>query len=505
AVEVYQKALTLKPDWTEGHWHLGLALWRQGKHQEALESYQKALALKPHWAEGHFYLASALLEIGQHKEAIENYQQAVALKPQLEANFKKSIFSQMKSKGYHLAGQGLMKEACQSFEAALDAQKDLAKIHQFTELGICILAQSFTAAIGHTALYIDLYVKINQLGWGESNRPILLVDPEKTANLCYVHYWGRYMPVISDPLLLKSFSLLTESFQEISGILVRCKQQYIWWAEAIALVEKQWNAEGRAPLLSLSASDTDRGWDCLEKFGFTKNSWFVCIHAREPGYAQQLNGVSYQNHRNVDIDTYLLAIKTIVARGGWVIRMGDPSMKPLPPLVGVIDYAHSNFKSDWMDVFLCAKCRFFLGDTSGICLVSYTFGIPCVLTNVVPIANRAFSSKNISIPKLLWSVKEDRYLSFAEAWEPPFEQHYKEDFLHKHELRLVDNTAEDVEDLTLEMLERLEGTVEYTAEDQRLQEIYNSLGANTCGSFGVNSRIGRDFLRKYAKSLLKED
>ncbi|MEZ2252569.1 TIGR04372 family glycosyltransferase [Microcoleus sp.] len=416
------------------------------------------------------------------------------------ADIKKRIFYEVREKGYYLAGQGLIKEALKSFQAALEAQRDLTEIHQFNEMGIRIFGQSFTAAIGHTA-FLDLYMKMEKLGCGSPSRPILLVNPEKSANLCYVNYWGRYMSVISDPHFLSGLSSLTEPFQEVSGILVRCKEQYLWWAEAIALVQKQWEAEGRAPLLSLSSFDYDRGWDCLQKLGVPKDAWFVCIHAREPGYAQKLHGASYQNHRNVDIDTYLLAIKTIVDRGGWVIRVGDPSMKPLGPLKQVIDYANTEAKSDWMDVFLCAQCRFFLGDTSGIFLVSYTFGVPCALTNFVPIAARPFSSLDISIPKLVWSVNEERYLSFAEAWKPPFAQYYNESFLYKYDIRLVDNTAEEVEALALEMLERLESTVEYTPQDQRLQEQYNSLGANTCGSYGVNSRIGRDFLRKYAKLL----
>ncbi|MEZ2252645.1 tetratricopeptide repeat protein, partial [Microcoleus sp.] len=163
AVEVYQKALTLKPDWTEGHWHLGLALWRQGKHQEALESYQKALALKPDWAEGHFYIASALLEIGQHKEAIENYQQAVALKPEWVdahwelgsvlwqqgetqaaiATYQKVINSQPDlalSQGEKLRQKGKLDEAIAIYQTAIELQPDSSKM--LLHLGDLLLQQN---------------------------------------------------------------------------------------------------------------------------------------------------------------------------------------------------------------------------------------------------------------------------------------------------------------------------------------------------------------------------
>ena len=62
-----------------------------------------------------------------------------------------------------------------------------------------------------------------------------------------------------------------------------------------------------------------------------------------------------------DIGTYLPAIKTVVAHGGWVFRMGNPTMKPLPAMEHVIDYAYSDVRSDWMDVFLCSQCRFMIG------------------------------------------------------------------------------------------------------------------------------------------------
>jgi putative glycosyltransferase (TIGR04372 family) len=62
---------------------------------------------------------------------------------------------------------------------------------------------------------------------------------------------------------------------------------------------------------------------------------------------------------------YIKAIKAVTKAGGWVFRMGDPSMTPLPKMPQVIDYAHNEIRCDWMDIFLGATFKFLIGTGSG--------------------------------------------------------------------------------------------------------------------------------------------
>ena len=55
--------------------------------------------------------------------------------------------------------------------------------------------------------------------------------------------------------------------------------------------------------------------------------------------------------------------------GGWVIRIGDSNLSPLPALANFFDYCRSEMRADWMDIFLLANCRFMLGTNSGPCFV----------------------------------------------------------------------------------------------------------------------------------------
>ena len=54
--------------------NMGVALQDQGKLEEAIEAYNKALAIKPDYAEAHHNLSFALLNSGRLKEGLEEYE-----------------------------------------------------------------------------------------------------------------------------------------------------------------------------------------------------------------------------------------------------------------------------------------------------------------------------------------------------------------------------------------------------------------------------------------------
>ena len=144
-------------------------------------------------------------------------------------------------------------------------------------------------------------------------------------------------------------------------------------------IETEWSA--RPPLFALRPDHALQGEACLRAMGVPEDAWFVCVHVRERGYSPSDQG--HHAYRDADIGNYRSAMEEIVRRGGWCVRMGDASMTPLPPMPGLVDYATSSFKSDLMDVILCAQCRF--GTSSGLFLVSSAFGVPSALSNMAPL------------------------------------------------------------------------------------------------------------------------
>ncbi len=90
--------------------------------------------------------------------------------------------------------------------------------------------------------------------------------------------------------------------------------------------------------------------DIYKQMGLTVDKWYVCLHVRELGFHN--DSADEGSFRCADINHYIKAIEYIACMGGYVVRMGDSSMKPLPKMKNVVDYPHSPYKSDLMDLYL---------------------------------------------------------------------------------------------------------------------------------------------------------
>jgi len=81
AVEHYQRALWINPDYAEAHVNLGAIFLQEGKVGDAIGQYEQALRIKPDFAEAHYNLGAALMVLGKVPEAAEHFEQALRIKP----------------------------------------------------------------------------------------------------------------------------------------------------------------------------------------------------------------------------------------------------------------------------------------------------------------------------------------------------------------------------------------------------------------------------------------
>jgi putative glycosyltransferase (TIGR04372 family) len=285
------------------------------------------------------------------------------------------------------------------------------------------------------------------------------------------------------------------------------KTKLLHW-ELAAQVYRQWDGEGRGPVMKLPSDIVARGWSVLAYAGVRRDTWFVGLHVREAGY-QPLHRTLH-NALNAEVGDYIPAIEEVTSRGGWVIRMGDRTMKPMTPMKNVIDYCHSDIKADWMDIFLASQCRFFIGTSSGLGYVPQIYGVPCVLTNWWPPAQRPWHAQDIFVPKLYRRKVEGNYLTLAESLAEPLGYCNSLSYLEKTQGVVVEsNTPMDIRNAVAEMFDRIDGSAVYDAEDlelrDRAERIYSKVAKELYGSdaaFGAAS-MARDFLKRH-KFLLEE-
>ena len=359
----------------------------------------------------------------------------------------------------------------------------------------CIRALRITAPgrIGHLAAEPDIYLKVRLLGLRRWNLGVIIIPPGSAANECLLDYWSRHIKVIRYPFWSRILARLYR-FPYLQYNVSRYTVAINDTAPYIA-VQRAWG--NRPALLTLTDEHRREGWARLAELGVPVGAAFVCFHCREPGYSP--SDEELHSFRNCRLENYLPAASDLARRGYWCIRMGDPSMQRIESMERVIDYAHLDARSDWMDVFLCASCKFFLGSASGLMFVASVFGKPAGSANHAPLSTvLAFYGDDVAIPKLLWSEVEKRYLTFPEIFKSDaanfrFTALYKENRVWPHE-----NTAEDIRDLALEMLERSQGRAVYTPEDEELQQRFKALMRPGHYSYGGINRVGREFLRKYA-------
>jgi|GEM_PF-1490814 len=103
AIEDYNKAIELSPNFKEAYYNRGIAYFKQGNYPRAIEDYDKAIELNPNDDDAYCSRGVAYFKQGNCSRAIEDYNKAIELNPnnyQVYANRGSTYDEQEK---YHLA------------------------------------------------------------------------------------------------------------------------------------------------------------------------------------------------------------------------------------------------------------------------------------------------------------------------------------------------------------------------------------------------------------------
>ena len=204
AATMFKTAVTIKPDYAEAHFNLGVVQKGIEQPELSIESYRKAIAIKPNYPDAHNNLGNVFLDLNQYDNAVEHFEWAVAYKPEFaEAfnnlgvanreidqfdnavkNFKRAIELNPQYTQAHLNLGNIFKDlgqrdsAAKCFEKAIANEPDNAQAHvnlgtAFKEEGqIKDAIKSFKKAIqvnpNYGVAYFNLInMKGNKVGVGQ--------------------------------------------------------------------------------------------------------------------------------------------------------------------------------------------------------------------------------------------------------------------------------------------------------------------------------------------------
>ncbi len=212
----------------------------------------------------------------------------------------------------------------------------------------------------------------------------------------------------------------------------------------------------RAPQLTFSRQEVEEGWRACAKFGIAPTTQYVCLHIRDDAYLQEVSpdrDWSYHSYRNPDIASYEPMVCDLLDAGFWVVRMGRAVSGMFPVNhERFIDYPFCEEQSDFLDVFLYAHAHLGIaGSASGIDQLGYAFGVPAVVTNLIPFEPFMPVPEVLVTPVLLRHQASGRVLNLEEMMK---HLHHTSDDYESRGVGFQRNTAEEIRRTVHEALQR---------------------------------------------------
>ena len=148
--------------------------------------------------------------------------------------------------------------------------------------------------------------------------------------------------------------------------------------------------------VSLKAEELEEGKKRLVEIGINPDKPYVCLIVRDGGHYKSKGEIESAGYEflNFDINNFSGVAEALIESGFQVIRMGSGSERPFTSKPdGVIDYALSKNRSEFLDVFIAATCEFAVSTQTGPDAVCMLFRRPVLYVDVTSYCQFFFGSK----------------------------------------------------------------------------------------------------------------
>jgi putative glycosyltransferase (TIGR04372 family) len=233
------------------------------------------------------------------------------------------------------------------------------------------------------------------------------------------------------------------------------------------------------PIVNIPEDDVSLGFRFLANFGVDIESKFVCLNVRDENFLKFSQPIGwhskrdwgYHGYRDSDIRTYLNSAETLAELGYTVFRMGaivkDTLGSQHPK---VIDYATNGMRTEFLDIFLAANCKFCISSGSGWDSVVQLFRRNLMWVNYLPMLNPAMHTTNVLVyPKSLIRSDSREVMSLRQSIEANVAPAYSSKQFKDAGVEIRDLSSEELVEAVTEMAQRVEGTFVETPEQKEMQ------------------------------------
>jgi len=169
--------------------------------------------------------------------------------------------------------------------------------------------------------------------------------------------------------------------------------------------------------LSFSSEEVADGERYLSEIGIDSQRPHVCLIVRDGGHYKSKGEIESSGYElfNFNINDFANAAAVLIAHGYQVVRMGSGTEQPFTNApAGVIDYASSNQRSEFLDVYLAATCAFAISTQTGPDAVCMLFRRPVLYVDVTRYSQFFFGSK-IATWTPVRLLKDGKVLNLSEV------------------------------------------------------------------------------------------
>jgi len=211
-------------------------------------------------------------------------------------------------------------------------------------------------------------------------------------------------------------------------------------------------------------------------------------------------------HRNVNIEDFRETVEYLLSNGFWVVRMGKfANNKVSIKHKAFIDYPFCDDQIDLVDIWIPAKCKFFISTSTGVDALAIINKKPIVYTNFIPLLLFCSFTPCVTIFSHLYWNDTGKELSITEMLENTY--YYKNNY-DEAGIYIKNNTPKEILDAVKEMIFILESRGVKNFDDSPLQKLFYRILKNHRNYTWAhkilhpNAKVGKDYITNYYENNL---